>query len=144
MDANTSREVCEIIMGLLLVDGELHQEEARFLARVRSRFGLSHDTKIAPVKDAAEALAKLRGLDAEDRNETLSLMIAAAGADGVVHHAERILLGTIAEELGIDEEELERRLEQPSPPSEPKAVPVRESCGITRSCAPSPSSPLSS
>ena len=110
MDANTSREVCEIIMGLLLADGELHQEEARFLDRLRARFGLPHDTKTAAVKDAGEALEKLRRLGADDRNETLSLMIAAAGADGVVHPTERILLGAVAEELGIGEDELEQRL----------------------------------
>ena len=111
MDANTSREVCEIIMGLLLADGDLHQDEARFLVRVRARFGLSHEMKIVAAKDAGEALEKLRRLGVDDRNEALSLMIAAAGADGVIHHAERILLGAVAEELGIGEEELEQRLQ---------------------------------
>jgi uncharacterized tellurite resistance protein B-like protein len=110
MDATTSRQVCEIIVGLLLADGELHANEAKFLARVRARFGIGSDVDIVPVTDPNASIARLRGLSAEARYETLSLLIDAAGADGVLHPAERIFLGAVGEELGVSEDDLDARI----------------------------------
>lgn len=111
MDATTSRQVCEIIAGLLFADGELHPDEAKFFGRLLTRFGMAEDTRVTPVDDAAAAVARLRQLSPEIRTETLGLLIAAAGSDGVLHPAERILIGAVAEELGVGEEELEQRLQ---------------------------------
>jgi uncharacterized tellurite resistance protein B-like protein len=110
MDTETSQKVCEIIAGLLFADGEFHSEEAKFFSRLLARFGLSSDTKVNRVEDADAAIARLRELEATDRTETLSLLIDAAVADGVVHPAERILIGAVGEELGVSEEVIEARL----------------------------------
>jgi uncharacterized tellurite resistance protein B-like protein len=111
MDERTSRNICEIISGLIFADGVLHPEEERLLARVLVRFGLPADTKVEPVKDVADALGKLRTLSEPNRLETLSLLIDAAAADGVLHPAERILIGAVGDELGIDDEEIDKRLQ---------------------------------
>lgn len=112
MDASTSRQVCEIIAGLLFADGELHPEEAKFFGRLLTRFGMPEDTRVTPVADPASAVARLRQLDPAAQSETLTLLIAAAGSDKVLHPAERILLGAVAEELGVGEEELDKRLQE--------------------------------
>lgn len=110
MDVTTSKQVCEIVLGLLLADGELDERESSFLDRLKARFGVGPDAAIAPASDVDASLERLRALAEADRHETLALMVAAAAADGVVHPAERILLGAVAEELGIDEDELDQRL----------------------------------
>jgi len=111
MDHSTSQSICEIIAGLIFADGELHPGEERLLARLLMRFGLPESTHVEPVKDVDEALQKLRTLSESDRRETLSLLIEAAAADGVLHPAERILIGAVGDELGIGEDEIDRRLE---------------------------------
>ena len=110
MDTETSQRVCEIIAGLLFADGDFHTEEAKFFSRLLARFGLPSDTKVDHIEDAAAAIARLRELGATERNETLALLIEAAVADGVVHPAERILIGAVGEELGVSEEVIDARL----------------------------------
>jgi DnaJ-domain-containing protein 1 len=109
MDATTSRSVCRIILGLCFADGELAPAEERFFERLLARFSLSR-AEVAPIADQAEALAELRRLPEPTRHETLALLVDAAAADGVLHPAERILIGAVAEELGIAEEEVDERL----------------------------------
>ena len=110
MDDRKSRDICESIAGLIFADGELHPGEEKFYKRLLVRFGLPEDTKIDAVENAAEALLKLRALPEADRLETLSLLMQAAAADGVLHPAERVLIGAVGDELGIDEDEIDRRL----------------------------------
>lgn len=110
MDQGQSRTVCEILAGLIFADGELHEDEARLLARVKARFGLAEDTVVQPAADVEAALVRLRGLSVVDRHETLSLLIEAAAADGVLHPAERILIGAVADELGVPEDAVDARL----------------------------------
>jgi uncharacterized tellurite resistance protein B-like protein len=110
MDETTSRQVCEIIAGLIFADGDLHERELAFLARLRARFGLSDAVKLVPPRRSEDALSMLRVLEPEVRKETLSLLIAAAAADGIIHPAERILLGAVAEELDVSEQDLDARL----------------------------------
>lgn len=110
MDQDQSRSVCEILAGLIFADGELHEDEGRLLSRVKARFGLAEDAVVQPAADINAAIVKLRGLSEADRHETLSLLIEAAAADGVLHPAERILIGAVADELGVPEAALDARL----------------------------------
>ncbi len=110
MDETASRAVCSIILGLCFADGELHPGEERFLQRLLARFGLPSDTKVSPIQDHGEAIARLAALSEADRHETLALMVAAAAADGVVHPAERVLIGAVADELGLSQAEVDERL----------------------------------
>ncbi len=110
MLASTGREVCGIIAGLVFADGEFHAGEEKLLTRLLVRFGLPPDTRIEPVPDAGAAIELLKRLAEPDKHETLTLLIEAAAADGVLHPAERILLGAVAEELGVSDAELDQRL----------------------------------
>lgn len=112
MNRDESRSVCEILAGLLFADGELHPEEALLLDRVKERFGLAPDAVIQPAADVDTALSKLRALPEADRHQTLELLIEAAAADGVLHPAERILLGAVADELGVPDARVDARLRE--------------------------------
>ena len=110
MDPQTSRRACEIIASLLFADGELHPSEERFFKSLLTRFGLPADTKISSSHDEAAALTILRELPEPARRETLTLLIEAAAADGNLHPAERILIGAVADELGVSEEQVDADL----------------------------------
>lgn len=110
MDDRKSRDICEIIAGLIFADGELHPGEQKFYQRMLERFGLPKDAELEPI-DPPVALEKLRGLAPPDRVETLRLLMEAAAADGVLHPAERVLIGAVGDELGVSEDEIDLRLQ---------------------------------
>lgn len=110
MDEARSRSVCEILAGLIFADGELHDDERALLGRVKRRFGLPASFEPRPIADADAALDRLRALPEADRHETLALLIEAAAADGELHHAERVLVGAVGDELGVGEAEIDERL----------------------------------
>lgn len=110
MNEAQSRGVCEILAGLIFADGELHEAERALLERVKARFGLPASFTPSPETDPDAALEKLRALPEADRHETLSLLIEAASADGVLHHAERVLIGAVGDELGVPDAEIDARL----------------------------------
>lgn len=110
MDDRKSRDICAIIAGLIFADGELHPGEEKFYQRMLERFGLPKDAKLEPVTPNI-ALEKLRSLPPPERVETLRLLMEAAAADGVLHPAERVLIGAVGDELGVSEEEIDLRLQ---------------------------------
>lgn len=110
MDDRKSRDICEIIAGLIFADGELHPGEQKFYQRMLERFGLPKDAKLEPIEPAV-ALEKLRNLPPPERVETLRLLMDAAAADGVLHPAERVLIGAVGDELGVSEDEIDIRLQ---------------------------------
>ncbi|MBL8743473.1 MAG: TerB family tellurite resistance protein [Myxococcales bacterium] len=110
MDERKGRDICAIIAGLIFADGELHPGEAKFYERMLERFGLPRDVKLEPVPSDI-ALEKLKSLAPADRVETMRLLMEAAAADGVLHPAERVLIGAVGDELGVSEDELDMRLQ---------------------------------
>jgi uncharacterized tellurite resistance protein B-like protein len=110
MDDRKSRDICAIIAGLIFADGELHPGEEKFYQRMLERFGLAKDAKLEPLAQDL-ALEKLRTLSPPDRVETLRLLMEAAAADGVLHPAERVLIGAVGDELGVSEDEIDMRLQ---------------------------------
>jgi uncharacterized tellurite resistance protein B-like protein len=110
MDDEKSRDICAIIAGLIFADGELHPGEERFYKRVLERFGLPSDATLEPL-EAGLALEKLRSLPPPERVETMRLLMDAAAADGVLHPAERVLIGAVGDELGVSEDEIDIRLQ---------------------------------
>jgi uncharacterized tellurite resistance protein B-like protein len=60
-------------------------------------------------RDVAEELSLL---PEATRHETLNLLVQAAAADGQIVASERALLGVVAQQLGVTDEDLEARLQQ--------------------------------
>lgn len=112
MDDSTRVKVCSLVAGILFADRDIGEEEATFLQRMRARFQLPRGTAIEPMSDRDVAIAELRGLPAELRDQTLELLVAAAAADGTVSDAEREFLAGAAEALAIDAATLDERLER--------------------------------
>jgi uncharacterized tellurite resistance protein B-like protein len=112
MEDSTRIQICSLVAGILFADREIGEEEAAFLQRMRSRFQLPRGTAIEPTVDRDAAIAELRGLPAELRDQTLDLLVGAATADGTVTDTERVFLTGAAKALAIDESALEERLER--------------------------------
>lgn len=111
MDEATRIKICGLIAGMLSSDREIHEEEAAFLQRMRVRFELPKGTAIDPATDPDAAVAALRALPAESREQALDLIIEAAAVDGSVSDAERGLLGAVAAVAGVSPEALEERVQ---------------------------------
>jgi uncharacterized tellurite resistance protein B-like protein len=107
MDQQMRHQVCELIAGVISSDQEVDEGEADFLQRVRARFGVPKGTEVKPTVDRAEAVAKLAALPAGSRKQVLDLLIQAATVDGKIVPAERELLGALAGEMGIGEDDLD-------------------------------------
>lgn len=120
MDEPTSILVCGLIAGLLTSDQDMDIHEAAFLQRIRKRFGVAKGVPVQPVVSHDDAIAKLKGLDADVQQETLELLIQAAAADGKIAPEERSFLGVIADTLGVDAGKLDERLEQALAKSRPQ------------------------
>lgn len=120
MDEETSIQICGLIAGVLSADEHMHAHEASFLQRVRKRLGLSAGAKVVPVVDRGEAIARLRAFPEDVRAETLELLIQAAAADGTIAPEERAFLNVVADELQVDHEELDERLQAQIATSKPQ------------------------
>ena len=129
MDEQTSIEICGLIAGVLSSDQDMHPNEANFLQRVRKRFNVPKGARVEPIVDGAEAVEKLRGFPEDVRAEALELLIQAAASDGKIAPAERILLGVVADELDVDQEELDDRLQKELATSKPQPFGLASSDG---------------
>lgn len=120
MDQETSQKVVGIIAGVLISDDNIHPHEARFLQRMRERFGLEKGTAVEPIGTSDEATAALRGLPADVQKETLGLVVEAAAVDGHIAIGERIFLDAMAKELGVSGEDVEIMLQKAITASKPQ------------------------
>lgn len=109
MDPKQSRDVVQLIAGMIAKDNVLQPVERVFMNRVMARVGLSvHDVDdILPLCDAVEAAARFRQLPEELKASTLELLIEAALADGEVVEPERELLVAIAEAMGVSRPQID-------------------------------------
>ncbi|MEM9691704.1 MAG: TerB family tellurite resistance protein [Myxococcota bacterium] len=114
MDAATRRRVCELIAGIISSDGHLDPSELVFMLRTFKAFGIAtgqEDEAVSPAIAKHDAVASMRALPAEVREETLQLLIQSAAADGKVVPAERAYLSAVAEAAEVPEADLERRID---------------------------------
>ncbi len=114
MDEAERRKVCQLIAGIVITDEDLDPTEEAFIDKVLERFGLDADNRdvIFPLVDGDDAAKSIRELPEEARTEAFALLIQAAAADGKVVEEERVYLEKVGEAVGVDSEELERRLEE--------------------------------
>jgi uncharacterized tellurite resistance protein B-like protein len=114
VDDQLRKEVCRMIAGVLIADYDLDPQEDAFLDRLLAEMHLSQAERHAlrPVSGRDEAAAIMRRLPQDAREVALSLLLDAAVADGTVHDDERDYIQTIAEELGVPSDEVDKKLEE--------------------------------
>ncbi len=115
MNMGTRRRVCELVLGLIATDDELHPSEFRFMVKVFASFGVSQTDEeevIAPTVRAFEAANAMRELPEEVHDETIELLVAAAAADGKIDEAEREFLRAVAGAIDLSTEAIDERLDK--------------------------------
>ncbi len=115
MNMGTRRRVCELVLGLIATDDELHPSEFRFMVKVFASFGVSQTDEeevIAPTVRAFEAAKAMRELPEEVHDETIELLVAAAAADGKIDEAEREFLRAVAGAIDLSTEAIDERLDK--------------------------------
>lgn len=112
MDQATRQKICQLVAGIVITDDILDPKEEAFVDRMIATFGLSDTNRdvIFPLVDGKEAAEEMRQLSQEARDEAFRLLIEAAAIDGSIEPEERAYLKTVAEAIGVSEEETERRL----------------------------------
>jgi uncharacterized tellurite resistance protein B-like protein len=112
MDAELSKQVCQLVAGIVITDEDLDPAEEAFVERMLVRFGLDADQRdvIFPLVDGAQAAAAIAGMPREVQDEAFGLLLEAAAADGKIVDEEREYLRLVAQAMSVSEDELERRL----------------------------------
>jgi uncharacterized tellurite resistance protein B-like protein len=113
VDKDLSHRVCRLIAGLVVSDDDLDEAEDAFVDRLLEHFGIpvaERDT-IFPIVDRSEAADAVKSLPADVQKEALTLLVAAASADGKIVTEEREYLHTVAEAMGVSLAEIDRRLD---------------------------------
>lgn len=114
LDEDTSKLVCRLITGIVVIDDHLHEAEDKFVDKLLDRFGLDQEERgiLFPIMDGKEAGETLRALDKSVQDEAMTLLIEAAAADQEYVEEEREYLHAVAETLGISKEDVDRRVEE--------------------------------
>ncbi len=114
VDDQLGKDVCRLIAGILIADHELDPKEDEFLDRLlrAMKFPDIERSSIKPVSGKSEAAAMMRRLPPDARDLAFKLLLEAAVADGTVHDDERAYVHTIAEELGMSKDDIDRKLDE--------------------------------
>jgi uncharacterized tellurite resistance protein B-like protein len=112
MDRELRRKVCGLILGMVVKDGVISDEERTFVRRLVGAFGLSKEdgSAIEPITDGEQATETLGSLPVDERRETMDLLIEAAAVDGHVAPAERAHLDAVGRAVGWSPDEVAARV----------------------------------
>lgn len=112
MDRELRRKVCGLIVGLVVKDGSVSDEESLFVHRLVAAFGLSAQDgpHIEPIVDGERAAEELATLPVDERRETMDLLIEAAVVDGLIPPAERAHLDAVGTAVGWSPDEVAARI----------------------------------
>jgi uncharacterized tellurite resistance protein B-like protein len=113
VDKDLSHRVCRLIAGLVVSDDDLDEAEDAFVDRLLEHFGipLAERDTIFPIVDRSEAADAVKSLPPDVQKEALTLLVAAASADGKIVAEERAFLHTVAEAMGVSIAEIDKRLD---------------------------------
>lgn len=113
VDPELRRKFARLVAGIVLTDDELDPREERFLGRLFDRLGVGAGERalIRPAVDGEDAVRAIRDLPESLRDEALSMLIEAASVDDRLAEEERHYLEVVAAAMGLDEEELDRRID---------------------------------
>jgi len=102
MDETTRRNVRNVIV-FALADGDLNEQERRFIEGLRARLGLDADEFRALVEEVRKDPKRLTlPRRPQEVEEMIRLLAETARADGKVGDTERRLLRRLAEHAGLD------------------------------------------
>ncbi len=112
MDKELRTKICRLIAGLVVADDDLSAAEETFLDKLLAKFEIpeSERDSIFPIVDRDEAAQTIRELPQEARTVTLTLLIEATVADGVIAPEERSYLDAVAAEMGVSSADLDGRI----------------------------------
>ena len=112
MDPELRRLFGRLVAGIVLTDDHLDPREERFLGRLFDRLGIGPGERalLQPAVDGEDAARTIRELPASLRDEALATLIEAASVDDRLADEERHYLEVVAAAMGLDEDELERRI----------------------------------
>jgi tellurite resistance protein len=107
MDDKTRQDLANVMV-FALVDGEVSDQEKRFIDALRIRLGVS-DAELRDLVQQVRINPKhvVVPADAAEAAETVRLLVDLAAADGVIDPAEREVLVKIARRAGMDQATLE-------------------------------------
>jgi uncharacterized tellurite resistance protein B-like protein len=114
MDESTGRRVCELVMGIIATDQELHPTELKFMLKTFKTFGVAtgdEDEALSPTTRAFEAAKAMSLLPEDVREEAIELLLDSAAVDGKVVKAERTFLHAVAKAAGIEQDVIDSRIE---------------------------------
>jgi uncharacterized tellurite resistance protein B-like protein len=117
MDEALRHKLCQLVAGIVVTDEDLDPREEAFVDRMLERFGLDASQRdvIFPLVDAEEAAKQMGELPKAAQEDALSLLIDAAVADGKVVSEELEYLRAVSQAVGVDSEELDRRIKAKLP-----------------------------
>ena len=110
MDVELRTTVCRLVAGLIVSDDDFSPEEDAFIGRMLKRFEIDDRAVIFPIIDRDEAAASVKALPAPVQEEALSILVAAAAADGKVVEEEHSYLLAVGRAMGIDAAAVEKRV----------------------------------
>ena len=113
MDESTGRRVCELVMGIIATDHELHPSELQFMLKTFKAFGVAtgeRDEAISPTTRAFEAAHAMSNLPENVREEAIELLLETAAVDGKIVPAERTFLHAVGRASGIDADQMDDRI----------------------------------
>jgi uncharacterized tellurite resistance protein B-like protein len=112
VDKELRTNICRLIAGLVVADDDLSAAEETFLDKILAKFEIpeSERDSIFPIVDRDEAAQTIRALPQEARTATLTHLIEATVADGVIAPEERSYLDAVAAEMGLSSTDLDGRI----------------------------------
>jgi uncharacterized tellurite resistance protein B-like protein len=113
MDETLGRRVCELIVGIIATDDELHPAEFEFMLKAFETFGISKsedDEVLAPTVRSFEAAKAMKALPDEVRSQAMDLLVESAVVDGKVVEAERTYLHAVARAMDMSIETVDAKV----------------------------------
>ena len=112
MDDSLRRKICRLVAGIMVADDDLDPREDVFIDRLLTDFGLPLAERdcLFPIIETREALAEMKELPVDAREQAMHLLLDAACADGRIMEAEREYLRAVASALEIDAGETDRMI----------------------------------
>ncbi|MBS3733434.1 MAG: TerB family tellurite resistance protein [Phycisphaerae bacterium] len=122
-DVDRAHENLKNVMVLALADGQLSEEEKRYIERLRSKLGVDAKQFTKLVDDVKRDRNHVSvPQDREAAEQTGRLLVEAASSDGRIDELERDILHRLAKRVGLSGEDVDTLVRQVEPTEEEAAA----------------------